>query len=404
MVEKKSILLIMPYGSVGGMERLALNFYNYYISKGYKVKALKLIKLKTDIINFEKDECFFSEKDFFEMSFMQRMLFYAIIPFKIRKLIKKENITHSIAFGDMANIFSSLTFTKEFKVASIHALKSVEFANKTFLNKVFKIGFKTSYKHFNRMVCISTAIKEDLIKNCDYKFNNLDVIYNPHNIDQINNLAKEPITEQKEIEIFKKPTILFLGRLSIQKAPWHLLNAFRLVLENKLDVNLVFVGDGDASVKAYLENLIEKFKLNENVFFLGRKQNPYKYIKASTVLALSSFYEGTPNVIVEAISIGTPIVSTNCTNGISEIMSINENITFGNNIITETGIITPNLFKGVLKTPSSSDNFISEEIDFSKALIDILDNTMVYKNQIESHKNNMLNKFDLSDVAIKYIS
>ena len=254
------------------------------------------------------------------------------------------------------------------------------------------------------MVCISTAIKEDLIKNCDYKFNNLDVIYNPHNIDQINNLAKEPITEQKEIEIFKKPTILFLGRLSIQKAPWHLLNAFRLVLENKLDVNLVFVGDGDASVKAYLENLIEKFKLNENVFFLGRKQNPYKYIKASTVLALSSFYEGTPNVIVEAISIGTPIVSTNCTNGISEIMSINENITFGNNIITETGIITPNLFKGVLKTPSSSDNFISEEIDFSKALIDILDNTMVYKNKIESHKNKMLNKFDLSDVAIKYIS
>ena len=107
----KSILLIMPYGSVGGMERLAINFYNYYKNNGYTVKAIKIIKLESDIINFGDDELFLSNIDFFEMSFAKRFLFYLKIPFMIRKIIKQNKTSHSIAFGDMANIFSSLTFS-----------------------------------------------------------------------------------------------------------------------------------------------------------------------------------------------------------------------------------------------------------------------------------------------------
>ena len=72
----KNILLIMPYGSVGGMERLALHFYNYYKAQGYNVKAIKLIKLKTDIINFGDDEFYFSDRDFYQMSVVKRLLFY----------------------------------------------------------------------------------------------------------------------------------------------------------------------------------------------------------------------------------------------------------------------------------------------------------------------------------------
>ena len=161
-MKHKSILLIMPYGSVGGMERLAKNFYNHYKSLGHEVKAIKFIGLESDIINFEDDEIVFSDKDLYELSPIKRLWFYFSIPWKIRKIIKKTNADYSIAFGDMANMFSSLSFTKEFKVASIHALKSVEFKNKTLLNKFFKLGFTTSYKYFNKVVCISKAIEQDL--------------------------------------------------------------------------------------------------------------------------------------------------------------------------------------------------------------------------------------------------
>src|SRR5690606_37643501 len=127
MNKQKNILLIMPYGSVGGMERLAYNFYKCYIGMGYNAKALKLIKLDSDIINFGADELYLKDCDFSEMSKTERAFFYFKAPSMIKKIIKREQITHSISFGDMANFFSSLSGTKEFKIGSIHALKSIEF-------------------------------------------------------------------------------------------------------------------------------------------------------------------------------------------------------------------------------------------------------------------------------------
>lgn len=398
----KSILLIIPYGSVGGMERLAYNFCNHYLEQGYEVKALKIIKLDSDIINFDQNELFLSPIDFCEMSFLKRFYFYIKIPFLIRKIIKKHKITHSISFGDMANVFSSLTFTNEYKVASIHALKSVEFTNVNFLNKVFKFAFKSSYYFFDKVVSISNDIKKDLLLNCNYKFEkNLQVIYNPHNIVQIQYLASLPIESVEEQEIFRKDTVLFLGRLTLQKAPWFLLKAFSEVLKKNPNTNLVFIGDGDINVANYLKVLIDKLNIEKNVFFLGRKSNPYQYLKHAKVLALSSYYEGTPNVIVEAIATETPIVSSNCTEGIRELMSIEKYKKTENLIDTESGIITPNFFKGILEIPNNFD-FIPEELDFAKALDKVLHNDL-YKSELIRNKNQLLAKFDLAQVAKQYL-
>ena len=402
-MKEKTILLIMPYGSVGGMERLALSFYNYYKKMGFNVKALKFIKLKNDIINFGDDELYLNECDFFEMSPVDRLQFYFKAPLKIRKLVKDYNVTHSIAFGDMANIFSSLTFTKEFKIGSIHALKSVELKNVTFFNKITRLGYKTSYKNLNKLVCISKDIKEDLIKNCDYKFSNMEVIYNPHDISLIQNLAKVPITDPVEKDIISKKTILFLGRFSIQKAPWHLIKAFKLLIDkNKTDANLVFIGDGDKNVTKYIKDLIDDLNISDKVFFLGRKDNPYKYLAKSGVLALSSHYEGTPNVIVESIAVGTPVVSSNCTRGIEELMSLKELELSDKNIIVESGIITPNLFKGSLQIPEDY-SFLPEEKLFSEALEQVIGNSK-YQEELFKNQKQLLNKFNLSKVSIKYLN
>lgn len=398
----KSILLIMPYGSVGGMERLAINFYNYYKNNGYTVKAIKIIKLETDIINFGEDEIFLSNIDFFEMSFAKRLLFYLKIPFMIRKIIKQNKTSHSIAFGDMANIFSSLTFTNEYKIASIHALKSVEFVNKSFLNTIFKLGFKTSYINFDKVVCISTAIKVDLIKNCGFRFKEkLKVIYNPHDIQTITNLSKIALKSKEENDIFDKKTILFLGRLCIQKAPWHLIKAFSLLIKKSNSFNLILIGDGDVNVLNYINQLIEELQIKENVFLLGRKSNPYQYLSNASVLALSSYYEGTPNVIVEAFACEIPIVSSNCTDGIIELMSINQLQKKDHFLITESGIITPNFFKDNLSIPENNE-FIEEEIQFSNALEMVLSDDN-YKKQLILNKNSLLEKFEMKKIAEEYL-
>ena len=399
----KNILLIMPYGSVGGMERLALNFYTHYKEQGYSVKAIKIIQLPSDIIHFGNDEIALSTVDFYEMSFIKRLMFYLKIPYLIHKIVKQNKTTHSIAFGDMANVFSSLSCTSEFKIASIHALKSVEFVSKSFLNSIFKLAFKTSYYFFNKVVCISEAIKVDLIENCGFKFKSkLQVIYNPHNVAEIEKLALIEIESLAEVELFKNDVILFLGRMSAQKAPWHLIKAFSLLenIDNK--IKLVLIGDGDNAITNYLKELINKLNIEKNVVFLGRKSNPYQYLKRAKILALSSYYEGTPNVIVEAIATETPIVSSNCTDGIIELMSQNENEKIENCIYTESGIITPNFFKGSLSIPT--DELITqEEIIFSKALQTILIQS-IYKEKLIKNKINLLSKFNLKLVSNEYLN
>lgn len=400
----KSILLIMPYGSVGGMERLALSFYNFYKKSGLSVKALKFIKLENDIIHFNEDELFLSDIDFSEMSKIDRLSFYYKAPKAIKNIVKKHKITHSIAFGDMANLFSSLSFSKEYKIGSIHALKSAEFKHETMFHKLTKLGYKTSYKNLDKLVCISKAIKEDLKSNCGYHFSNMEIIYNPHDIDAINKMSNESITKQAELDIFSKKTIVFLGRLSIQKSPWHFIKAFYKVLQSMPDINLLIIGDGDPNVSDYVNRLILELNLKNNVFLIGRKSNPYKYLKASDVLVLSSYYEGTPNVIVESIAVSTPIVSSYCTKGIIELMSKDDLPESINNIETESGIVTPNLFKGILKVPENINNtLIDEETKLAEALLKVLQNDYYAKN-LDTNKQNLLDKFEIGKVAKSYLS
>lgn len=397
----KKILLIIPYGSVGGMERLALNFYNHLKDKGDKVSVLKLIKLKTDIIGFGGDELALSEIDFSDMSKSKRLAFYLLAPLKIRNIIRSYKFDYSISFGDMSNFFSSLTFTKEFKVGSIHALKSVELKNPTLFNWITKLGYKYTYGRLNKLVCISKAIETDLIRKCGYKFNNIQVIYNPHNIDRIEILSLEEIESSEENALFDKKTILFLGRLSIQKSPWHLINAFSIVMEKNKDLNLVFIGDGDRAVESYLKKQIDSLKLNNNVFFLGRKTNPYKYLKKSRLLALSSNYEGTPNVIVESIIVGTPVVTTLCTEGILEIMTLGKGIRQGSNLIVESGIITPNIYKGVLEIPKKS-YFEKEVAHLAQGIENVLVDDK-YEARLGQNRSALLSKFDLNRVIESYL-
>ena len=155
--------------------------------------------------------------------------------------------------------------------------------------------------------------------------------------------------------------IVFLGRLSIQKSPWHLLRAFSIVKQQRPKAELVCIGDGDRHVLDYMKKLITKFDIEDSVHLLGRRSNPYPYIKAAKVLALSSHYEGTPNVIVEAISIGVPVVSSFCTKGIIELMSNEDHHESEDNILTASGIVTPNLFKGTLGIPASDDVVVEEQ-------------------------------------------
>lgn len=391
----------MPYGSVGGMEKLAFTFYNHYKSLGYQVTAVKIIKLEDDIVNFGKDELSFSSKDFAAYSKIDRIKFYNSLPKKLKNIIIKKEIDYTISFGDMANCFSALSKTSETKIASIHALKSVELSSQSLMNKLFRLSYKAIYNRFAKVVCISEGIKKDLQNNFKYKFDNLQVIYNPHDFNFIQARAEELVDDSFEKDIFEKDVILFLGRLSVQKAPWHLINAFSLS-KNK-ESNLVFIGDGSTEILDLLIKQARDLGIHDRVFFLGRKENPYKYLKRSKVIALTSYYEGTPNVIAEAIALDIPVICSDCTVGIAEMMSINIRDLHGANLLTEAGIITPSFFEGKLKIPRVL-SFTESDKSFASAINYFFENAERFTEILKTNKIALGKKYDLVEVGKKYIA
>jgi glycosyltransferase involved in cell wall biosynthesis len=115
------------------------------------------------------------------------------------------------------------------------------------------------------------------------------------------------------------PLIIGIGRLGRQKGFDYLIRAVALLRENGVPCRLAILGDGPE--RGNLKSLIEQSGLREAVVLLGFQQNPYTYLARSTVFVLSSLYEGFPNVLLEALSLGVPSVATRCPTGPEEIIT-----------------------------------------------------------------------------------
>ena len=128
------------------------------------------------------------------------------------------------------------------------------------------------------------------------------VIYNPVSLDCVSYVCVRP-----------KKQILFVGRLSEQKNCFMLLEAFKLFLKKHTDYQLKMYGSGP--LHSELKQYINKLSLDNYVIMLPSSKTWQKDEYESAVFVLPSKYEGMPNVLAEALCLGIPSVSTNCTIG-----------------------------------------------------------------------------------------
>lgn len=113
------------------------------------------------------------------------------------------------------------------------------------------------------------------------------------------------------------PLIVSIGRLVHQKGFDVLIRAFKAVRKS-YHSKLLIIGDGKK--RAELSQLVESLNLKEDVSFLEFQHNPFKYMKRADVFCLASRYEGFGNVIIEAMTLGIPVVVTDCPSGPAEIV------------------------------------------------------------------------------------
>lgn len=122
----------------------------------------------------------------------------------------------------------------------------------------------------------------------------------------------------------ERKEIVTVGRLEPQKNQKLLINAFSELAKKIPGYTLVIYGEG--SLRKELEKFIESKGLKDRIFLPGAKNNIQEYIKDASLFVLSSDYEGIPNALIEAMAIGLPCVSTDCSpGGARELITNGEN-------------------------------------------------------------------------------
>lgn len=167
------------------------------------------------------------------------------------------------------------------------------------LSKLIKL--KNRY-HNENIITVSQGIKDDLLYRLKVKPKSIKVISDPYDIEEIKQLSHE------KIEDTPKQYIVSVGSLVEVKRHDLLIEAFSLLKNKKIE--LIVIGDG--KLKSALYHTVQEKGLENRIHFLGFKINPYNYIKSAKLLVVSSDSEGFSRVIIEALALDTPIVSTDC--------------------------------------------------------------------------------------------
>ena len=108
------------------------------------------------------------------------------------------------------------------------------------------------------------------------------------------------------------------GRLTRQKDFPTLIKAFAK-LRKILNCRLILLGKGNAQLQ--LSRLATDLGVINDIEFTGFVDNPFAYMKRSSIFVLSSVWEGSPNVLIQALALGTPVVATDCLAGPREILA-----------------------------------------------------------------------------------
>lgn len=198
---------------------------------------------------------------------------------------------------------------REASVASIHRDRRLR-------GSIVEFLAKRLYSRIDSLVAVSAGVKEDLIAYMGLPRSSINVIHNPSVTPGLLRKAAEPVNHEW-LHGNGSPVIISAGRLHWHKDYPLLLRAFSLVRQVR-PARLMILGEGEERPR--LEALAEELQVSHDFALPGFVANPYNYLAAASVFALSSSAEAFGHVLVEAMACGTPVVSTDCPGGPGEIL------------------------------------------------------------------------------------
>jgi glycosyltransferase involved in cell wall biosynthesis len=302
MKNKKHICIIVDCLNGGGAEKVAASFSLLLDKNGYKVSIISVrdeisYKYTGELYNLGVNEPLIKW-----LKQIKKLLLF-------RKSYKKIDADFYVDFR-MRNRFIMESLLNLFIFENKKMIMSVQ--NYNFAYHIPKgTIFKHIYNHTKAIVAVANDIEKEL--NLYYPFKNTRCIPNFVNT---NLLIASDLPPQN----IPSNTVLAIGRLNMFVKQFDkLILSYKNTNTCKKGIPLIILGDGPDRLA--LENLIKSNKLDDKVKLLGFVPNPYDYIKHCKFLVLCSKFEGMPLVILEALAIGTPVISFNCKSGPSELIN-----------------------------------------------------------------------------------
>ena len=166
-------------------------------------------------------------------------------------------------------------------------------------------------------IAVSNEVADDFSRLAHLPRERVTTIYNPVVTPNLHAKARA-LLDHPWFRPGIPPVVLGVGRLHRQKDFPTLLEAFARVRAQR-SARLMILGEG--KLRAELETLARSLGIAADVALLGFVDNPFAYMARAAVFALSSAWEGLPTVVIEALAVGCPVVSTDCPSGPAEILA-----------------------------------------------------------------------------------
>lgn len=324
MVKKKSdvkkIVFITSSLTAGGAQENIINISRHLSKKNYEIDIISLRSVN-DYINKKSEKYRIISLINADNAFPAFAIpFIAIIVvFKLCILLKKKNYVLLIGSHEYYPFYLSVFFSKVFKVKSLLLLGNnlrEEFRYKGLLfSWIHGVLIKFSFQHADKLICVSKGLAADIKAGYNLPARKIEAIYNGIDIKEIKRFGRE----KASLGYGKNTKIIsILGKLIEKKGHMHLIRAFALIKRSYPKLKLLIIGKGRSEMT--LKKLVRDVGLENDILFLGMKENPYKYLSLSSLFVFPSLYEGFGNVILEAMACGLPIVSTNVPYGPREIL------------------------------------------------------------------------------------
>ena len=221
--------------------------------------------------------------------------------------------------SSLTKIIDKLNFSKN--LVWIHS------SIKNWKKKKSKIDrFVDRISKYSKIICICKEMKEDLINLKNELKNKVDFLYNPIDFNRIKKLSNEDFSEEDK-KLLEDKFLLSIARLDcVPKDFETLFKAYEIAKKNGYDGKLYIIGDGPDKDK--VEKLKEANLYKEDILLLGRKENPYNWLKKADKLILSSRYEGFAIVLLEGLCLGKNVIASDCKTGPNEILANNRGLLF----------------------------------------------------------------------------